>query len=237
MMVLGEKKIEEKRVSMVVVDEVEKRIELGRHSIFALRKCSLVLTSGKSLAVLGSSGTGKSTLIHLIAGLERPSAGVITVENALISEMSDSDRADFRKKNIGVIYQFHHLLPEFNVLENVMMPLRIKRLSYNYAKRKASEILEKVGLGQKGKDQPATLSGGERQRVAIARAMVSMPSLILADEPTGNLDSKTSAEILQIFHNLHDSGRTIIVVTHDDQVAAHCSRKIRMQDGFIQVDL
>ncbi len=224
MMVLGEKKIEEKRVSMVVVDEVEKRIELGRHSIFALRKCSLVLTSGKSLAVLGSSGTGKSTLIHLIAGLERPSAGVITVENALISEMSDSDRADFRKKNIGVIYQFHHLLPEFNVLENVMMPLRIKRLSYNYAKRKASEILEKVGLGQKGKDQPATLSGGERQRVAIARAMVSMPSLILADEPTGNLDRVNARKIFKMILSLvNDHGSTLIVATHDLELAALCN--------------
>tara|TARA_B100000963_G_C22592065_1_gene656000 strand:+ start:925 stop:1617 length:693 start_codon:yes stop_codon:yes gene_type:complete len=224
MMVLGEKKIEEKRVSMVVVDEVEKRIELGRHSIFALRKCSLVLKSGKSLAVLGSSGTGKSTLIHLIAGLERPSAGVITVENALISEMSDSDRADFRKKNIGVIYQFHHLLPEFNVLENVMMPLRIKRLSYNYAKRKASEILEKVGLGQKGKDQPATLSGGERQRVAIARAMVSMPSLILADEPTGNLDRVNARKIFKMILSLvNDHGSTLIVATHDLELAALCN--------------
>ena len=224
MMVLGEKKIEEKRVGMVVVDEVEKRIELGRHSIFALRKCSLVLTSGKSLAVLGSSGTGKSTLIHLIAGLERPSAGVITVENALISEMSDSDRADFRKKNIGVIYQFHHLLPEFNVLENVMMPLRIKRLSYNYAKRKASEILEKVGLGQKGKDQPATLSGGERQRVAIARAMVSMPSLILADEPTGNLDRVNARKIFKMILSLvNDHGSTLIVATHDLELAALCN--------------
>ena len=218
------KKIEEKKVGMVVVDEVEKRIELGRHSIFALRKCSLVLTSGKSLAVLGSSGTGKSTLIHLIAGLERPSAGVITVENALISEMSDSDRADFRKKNIGVIYQFHHLLPEFNVLENVMMPLRIKRLSYNYAKRKASEILEKVGLGQKGKDQPATLSGGERQRVAIARAMVSMPSLILADEPTGNLDRVNARKIFKMILSLvNDHGSTLIVATHDLELAALCN--------------
>ena len=145
---------------MVCVEKVEKKVQVGNHSIFALNKCSLSVKSGETLAILGSSGTGKSTLIHLIAGLERPTSGEIRVKKLLISEMSDGERAKFRKENVGVIYQFHHLLPEFNVLENVMMPLRIKRASHIIAKKKASQMLEKVGLEHKIKDQPATLSGG-----------------------------------------------------------------------------
>ena len=145
---------------MVFVEKVEKKVQVGKHSIFALNKCSLSLEPGETLAILGSSGTGKSTLIHLIAGLERPTSGEIRVKKSLVSEMSDGDRAKFRKENVGVIYQFHHLLPEFNVLENVMMPLRIKRVPYIIAKKEAFQILEKVGLEHKVKDQPATLSGG-----------------------------------------------------------------------------
>ena len=164
-----ESAVKEATDKMVFVEKVEKKIQVGKHSIFALKKCSLSLKAGDTLAILGSSGTGKSTLIHLIAGLERPTSGEIRVNKSLVNEMSDGDRAKFRKENVGVIYQFHHLLPEFNVLENVMMPLEIKRVPHTAAKKKAWQILEKVGLEHKIKDQPATLSGGERQRVAIAR--------------------------------------------------------------------
>ena len=211
---------------MVFVEKVEKKIRVGKHSIFALKKCSLSLGSGDTLAILGSSGTGKSTLIHLIAGLERPSSGEIRVKKSLVSEMSDGNRAKFRKENVGVIYQFHHLLPEFNVLENVMMPLRIKRVPYVIAKKEAFQILEKVGLEHKVKDQPATLSGGERQRVAIARAMVSMPSLILADEPTGNLDRNNAHNVFRLILSLvNDHGSSLIVATHDLELAALCNNR------------
>ena len=149
--VRGKSDIKETSDRMVFIENVEKKVQVGKHSIFALKKCSLSLGSGETLAILGSSGTGKSTLIHLIAGLERPSSGEIRVKKSLVSEMSDGDRAKFRKENVGVIYQFHHLLPEFNVLENVMMPLRIKRVPYITAKKEAFEILEKVGLEHKVK--------------------------------------------------------------------------------------
>ena len=197
-----ESDIKESNERMVVVENVEKKVQVGKHSIFALNKCSLSVRQGDTLAILGSSGTGKSTLIHLIAGLERPTSGEIRVKKSLVSEMSDGDRARFRKENVGVIYQFHHLLPEFNVLENVMMPLRIKRVPYVTAEREACQFLEKVGLEHKVKDQPATLSGGERQRVAIARAMISMPSLILADEPTGNLDRQNAHNVFRLILSL-----------------------------------
>ena len=211
---------------MVFVEKVEKKVKVGQHSIFALKDCSFSLKSGETLAILGSSGTGKSTLIHLIAGLERPSSGEIRVKKSLVSEMSDGDRAKFRKENVGVIYQFHHLLPEFNVLENVMMPLRIKRVPYVTAKKEAFQILEKVGLEHKVKDQPATLSGGERQRVAIARAMVSMPSLILADEPTGNLDRNNAHNVFRLILSLvNDHGSSLIVATHDLELASLCNNR------------
>jgi len=211
---------------MVVVEKVEKKVQVGNHSIFALNKCSFSVKSGETLAILGSSGTGKSTLIHLIAGLERPTSGEIRVKKLLVSEMSDGDRAKFRKENVGVIYQFHHLLPEFNVLENVMMPLRIKRITHAIAKKKACQILEKVGLEHKMKDQPATLSGGERQRVAIARAMISTPSLILADEPTGNLDRNNAHNVFRLILSLvKDHGSSLIVATHDLELAALCDNR------------
>ena len=224
--VRGRSDIKETTDRMVFIKNVEKKVQVGKHSIHALKKCSLSLVPGETLAILGSSGTGKSTLIHLIAGLERPSSGEIRVKKSLVSEMSDGDRAKFRKENIGVIYQFHHLLPEFNVLENVMMPLRIKRASYSTAKKEAFEILEKVGLAHKVKDQPATLSGGERQRVAIARAMVSMPSLILADEPTGNLDRNNAHNVFRLILSLvNDHGSSLIVATHDLELAALCNNR------------
>ena len=211
---------------MVVVEKVEKKVQVGNHSIFALNECSFSVKSGETLAILGSSGTGKSTLIHLIAGLERPTSGKIRVKKLLVSEMSDGDRAKFRKENVGVIYQFHHLLPEFNVLENVMMPLRIKRITHTIAEKKACQILEKVGLEHKIKDQPATLSGGERQRVAIARAMISTPSLILADEPTGNLDRNNAHNVFRLILSLvKDHGSSLIVATHDLELAALCDNR------------
>ena len=224
--VRGKSDIKETSDRMVFIENVEKKVQVGKHSIRALKKCSLSLRPGKTLAILGSSGTGKSTLIHLIAGLERPSSGEIRVKNSVVSEMSDGDRAKFRKENIGVIYQFHHLLPEFNVLENVMMPLRIKRAPYITAKKEAFEILEKVGLAHKVKDQPATLSGGERQRVAIARAMVSMPSLILADEPPGNLDRNNAHNVFRLILSLvNDHGSSLIVATHDLELAGLCNNR------------
>ena len=211
---------------MVFVEKVEKKVQVGKHLIFALNECSLSVKAGETLAILGSSGTGKSTLIHLIAGLERPTSGKIRVKKLLVSEMSDGDRAKFRKENVGVIYQFHHLLPEFNVLENVMMPLRIKRITHAIAKKKACQILEKVGLEHKIKDQPATLSGGERQRVAIARAMISTPSLILADEPTGNLDRNNAHNVFRLILSLvKDHGSSLIVATHDLELAALCDNR------------
>ena len=189
-----------------------------------LRGIDLEINAGEVHAIMGPNGSGKSTLLHLVGGLDKPSSGEIFLKGELISSMDDQNRGRLRKTLIGFVYQFHHLLPEFNVVENVMMPLRIKRVSKSKAYSEAVEILERIGLVDRIRNQPSTLSGGERQRVAIARALVTKPSLVLADEPTGNLDRENAQKAFNLLIRLvEEFGSSLVIATHDMKLASSCN--------------
>ena len=209
---------------IVEVNNAEKKFKFEKSYVVALSKTSFSLKKGNSLALVGPSGSGKSTLLHLVGGLDKPSSGEIFLKGELISSMDDQNRGRLRKTLIGFVYQFHHLLPEFNVVENVMMPLRIKRVSKSKAYSEAVEILERIGLADRIRNQPATLSGGERQRVAIARALVTKPSLVLADEPTGNLDRENAQKAFNLLIRLvEEFGSSLVIATHDMKLASSCN--------------
>ena len=209
---------------IVEVNNAEKKFKFEKSYVVALRKTSFSLKKGNSLALVGPSGSGKSTLLHLVGGLDKPSSGEIFLKGELISSMDDQNRGRLRKTLIGFVYQFHHLLPEFNVVENVMMPLRIKRVSKSKSYSEAVEILERIGLVDRIRNQPATLSGGERQRVAIARALVTKPSLVLADEPTGNLDRENAQKAFNLLIRLvEEFGSSLVIATHDMKLASSCN--------------
>ena len=209
---------------IVEVNNAEKKFKFEKSYVVALSKTSFSLKKGNSLALVGPSGSGKSTLLHLVGGLDKPSSGEIFLKGELISSMDDQNRGRLRKTLIGFVYQFHHLLPEFNVVENVMMPLRIKRVSKNKAYSEAVEILERIGLADRIRNQPATLSGGERQRVAIARALVTKPSLVLADEPTGNVDRENAQKAFNLLIRLvEEFGSSLVIATHDMKLASSCN--------------
>ena len=209
---------------IVEVNNAEKKFKFEKSYVVALSKTSFSLKKGNSLALVGPSGSGKSTLLHLVGGLDKPSSGEIFLKGELISSMDDQNRGRLRKTLIGFVYQFHHLLPEFNVVENVMMPLRIKRVSKSKAYLEAVEILERIGLVDRIRNQPSTLSGGERQRVAIARALVTKPSLVLADEPTGNLDRENAQKAFNLLIRLvEEFGSSLVIATHDMKLASSCN--------------
>ena len=209
---------------IVEVNNAEKKFKFEKSYVVALSKTSFSLKKGNSLALVGPSGSGKSTLLHLVGGLDKPSSGEIFLKGELISSMDDQNRGRLRKTLIGFVYQFHHLLPEFNVVENVMMPLRIKRVSKSKAYSEAVEILERIGLVDRIRNQPSTLSGGERQRVAIARALVTKPSLVLADEPTGNLDRENAQKAFNLLIRLvEEFGSSLVIATHDMKLASSCN--------------
>jgi len=195
------------------------------------------IQAGESVAIVGASGSGKSTLLHLLGGLDQPSSGTIELMGQDLSRCSEKQLTQLRSKHLGFVYQFHHLLPEFTALENVMMPLRIQRVKKSIAQDKAKSLLNQVGLSHRLHHKPAELSGGERQRVAIARALVTEPACILADEPTGNLDSHTADEIFQTLVNMQKEHKTaLIIVTHDPKLAAKLDRTLTMKDGHLQSD-
>lgn len=199
-----------------------------------LKGINLKIFDNEMVAIVGSSGSGKSTLLHMLGTLDQPSSGSIYFEDQEISNWSSNQQAEFRNKKLGFIYQFHHLLNEFTACENVQMPLLIAGCSNNKAKVKATELLKMVGLEHRIDHKPAELSGGERQRVAIARALVNSPSLVLADEPTGNLDFKTAEEIFTIMCKMHNElGTTFVVVTHDRELAERFDRKVIICDGQV----
>jgi lipoprotein-releasing system ATP-binding protein len=199
-----------------------------------LRGIDLEIAAGETVALVGASGAGKSTLLHLLGGLDRPTAGMVTVGGDDIFRRDDRELASFRNRTIGFVFQFHHLLPEFTALENVMMPLMIAGQPRSRAQEPAAALLRDVGLGHRLGHRPGELSGGEQQRVAIARALVATPSLLLADEPTGNLDQKTSGEVHELLLQLNASrGTTMVVVTHNEQLAGRLGRVIRLVDGAI----
>jgi lipoprotein-releasing system ATP-binding protein len=218
--------------------EVQKSFTQGPVTLEVLQGVMLAVGAGERLAIVGASGSGKTTLLQILGGLDRPTTGQVFVDGQDIHGLSEDARGMLRNRALGFVYQFHHLLPEFSALENVAMPLLVRRMRVGEAKDRAGEILERVGLGQRLTHRPYQLSGGERQRAAVARALVTQPKILLADEPTGNLDSQNGREILGLLSRLRESrGMTVLIATHDPQIAARCDRLIRLQDGAITDDL
>jgi len=218
--------------TIISCQNISKRFKEGKLDVEVLRGISLDIHAGEKIAIVGSSGSGKSTLLHILGGLDLPSEGSVQILGQNIAALSDAERGALRNKSLGFIYQFHHLLPEFTALENVAMPLLIGGAKVAEATEKASEILDKVGLGERLNHKPGQLSGGERQRAAIARALVTQPQAVLADEPTGNLDHKTAMHIFDLMQNLNQEMQTaFIIVTHDMQLAEKMDKIYHLIDG------
>ena len=217
---------------IIEVESMTKTYSLGSTTIRALDNVSFGVESGEKAAIMGPSGSGKSTLMHLLGCLDRPDSGRYVLDGRSVSQLSKNALAEVRNRKIGFVFQTFNLLPRITALENVELPLLYA--GHREARDRAEEALGIVGLSDRMDHEPNQLSGGERQRVAVARAVVTDPAIILADEPTGNLDTKTGKEIMSLFGELNDQGRTVIIVTHDAEVAAHCSRQIHIRDGRIR---
>lgn len=209
---------------------------MGDETIHALRDVSLIINKGEYIAIMGPSGSGKSTLMNLLGCLDTPTSGTFELNGFLVSEMDDNQLAEIRNREIGFVFQSFNLLPRSSTLHNVELPLIYSGMNAEDRRERALQACSHVGLAERIHHKPNELSGGQRQRVAIARALVTNPSIILADEPTGNLDSRTGEEILALFHELHLKGNTLIVVTHEEDVARHACRIIRIRDGLIATD-
>ena len=221
---------------MLFCKNIHKTFLDGSDEIKILKGITLDVKPSETLAIVGASGSGKSTLLHVLSGLESTDSGVIIIDDIDLSTLSENQLCKLRLKKIGFIYQFHHLIKELNVRENISLPLMIDNYDGDLVNLKTNEIIEKVGLKHRADFQIDKLSGGERQRVAIARSIVHQPKIIFADEPTGNLDSQTGHDVMQLFHNLHNQGQTIILITHENEVAAEAQRTIFIKDGLIESD-
>ena len=217
--------------------DVVKTYEMGADTVHALRGVSMDIASNEYLAVMGPSGSGKSTLMHLIGCLDVPTSGTYSLEGRMVAEMSESQLAEIRNRKIGFVFQTFNLIPRANIFHNVELPLIYGGVRKSERRERTELAIERVGLADRMKHKPNELSGGQRQRVAIARALVFNPSIILADEPTGNLDSKTGDEIMVVLDELHEAGQTIILVTHEDYIAKHAHREVRLKDGSIESDI
>ncbi|OFN59707.1 MULTISPECIES: lipoprotein-releasing ABC transporter ATP-binding protein LolD [Eikenella] len=221
--------------AVIQCQNVGKTYDDGSLKVEVLRNIDFQVASGEGIGIIGASGSGKSTLLHILGGLDKPTSGEVKIQGQGLNSLSQVAIGQLRNRHLGFVYQFHHLLPEFSALENVMMPLLVARKSRAEAQAAAAEILEKVGLGSRMTHRPGELSGGERQRAAIARALVTKPDCLLADEPTGNLDRKNATHALEMMLELkHELGTALIVVTHDEQLAKRFDRVLTMDDGCLR---
>ena len=222
---------------IIEIKGLKREFAVGSEIVKALKGVDVSVMKNEYLAMMGPSGSGKSTLMNLLGCLDTPTAGAYNLNGTNVSSLKDNDLAEIRNKEIGFIFQTFNLLPRLTALENVSLPLVYAGYNSEDRKIKAQDVLEKVGLGDRMDHRPNQLSGGQRQRVAVARALVNDPSIILADEPTGNLDSKTSLDIMRLFEEIHEMGNTLIVVTHEEEVASHAHRILRLRDGLVESDL
>lgn len=222
--------------SLISIREIEKTFKIGDEVVRALRKVSLDIKKNEYVALMGPSGSGKSTLMNILGCLDTPNAGQYVLNGTDVSKLSDNQLAEIRNKEIGFVFQTFNLLPRSTALDNVILPLIYAGLKKEARTARALKVLDDVGLSNRVHHKPNELSGGQRQRVAVARALVNSPAIILADEPTGNLDSKTSIEIMGLFEEIHRKGNTIILVTHEEDIAMHAHRIIRLKDGVIESD-
>jgi putative ABC transport system ATP-binding protein len=219
--------------AIIELKNVNKVYQMEEVEVQALHNVSLEIKKGESVAIMGPSGSGKSTLLHMIGCLDRPSSGKVFLNSVDISKLKDSELARLRGKEIGFVFQIFNLYPTLTATENVELPMMIVEKNKKERKERALELLKTIGLGERAEHLPSQLSGGERQRVAIARALANDPNIILADEPTGNLDSKSGYEVMKIFANLNKSGKTLIIVTHDQYIASHAKNIVKIKDGKI----
>jgi len=222
--------------AVIKLEKIVKNYKVGTQIVRALRSVSLNINKGEYVAIMGASGSGKSTLMNVIGCLDTPTSGFYELNNQDVSHLSDDELAEIRNKEIGFVFQTFNLLPRNTALENVMLPLVYAGIKKQQRIIQAEKILTEVGLADRIEHKPNELSGGQRQRVAVARALVNNPCILLADEPTGNLDSKISEEIMQLFAEIHQKGNTLIVVTHEESIAKHAHRIIRLKDGEVEAD-
>jgi putative ABC transport system ATP-binding protein len=222
--------------SLITIKDLGRKYVIGAETIHALKSVSLTINKGEFVALMGPSGSGKSTLMNLLGCLDTPTKGEYILNGINVSQMTDSELAEVRNKEIGFVFQTFNLLPRSSAQENVALPLIYAGIKKKDRDIRAIQTLENVGLGNRIHHKPNELSGGQRQRVAVARALVNNPSIILADEPTGNLDTKTSIEIMGLIEDIHAKGNTIIIVTHEEDIAQHAHRIVRMRDGLIEED-
>ena len=225
------------RDAVIVARNLKRDYEMGSETVHALRGVDLTIRRNEFVAIMGPSGSGKSTLMNLIGCLDTPSAGEYWLNGQKVSDLSDDELARIRNKEIGFVFQTFNLLPRASALHNVELPLIYAGIAAKERRAQAARALERVGLADRMTHKPNELSGGQRQRVAIARALVNEPSILLADEPTGNLDSATGEEIMRLFEELHDAGQTIVLVTHEADIAGHASRQIHLRDGLVERDV
>lgn len=225
-------------MSLVIkIREITRNFPLGQEIVKVLKGIDLDIERGEYVALMGPSGSGKSTLMNLLGCLDTPTSGSYHLNGNDVSNMTDDELAEIRNKEIGFVFQTFNLLPRTTALENVALPMVYAGVSKSDRTIRAEEVLDQVGLGDRMDHRPNQLSGGQRQRVAVGRALVNRPSIILADEPTGNLDSKTSIEIMNLFEEIHRNGNTVIIVTHEEEIATHAHRIIRLRDGVVESDV